>query len=126
SRWLAPSRAQVEQCVSTALESPPAKQWTLESIEDGVQPGAYVAVATHGPAELGHATAFLLNQGALIRALDQPGLVSSAVATFWGSSQRGALVVQLGTDDKQMEAAVAQVRGLLDRWSRQGSAPGQV
>jgi hypothetical protein len=68
-------------------------------------------------------TELLMNRtdGWLARALQQPGLVSTARARALGGSGAAALVIEVRALDGKREQAVAQVRGLLERL-RQGAA----
>jgi hypothetical protein len=125
SHWLAPARAQVTTCPRVEPDPKPAGQWTLETVEEDVSPGAYIAVWAPGSPELGHATAFALNQprGGLFQALDQPNLSSSAQASYFGGGKWGALVVRVAAEGRGLEPAVMQTRALLDRYAQGGMDP---
>jgi hypothetical protein len=64
-----------------------------------------------------HWTEVLMNRtdGWLARALQRPGLVSTARARALGGSGAAALVIEVRALDGKREEAVAQVRGLLER-----------
>lgn len=117
SAWLAPGRSAGQRCTRGVAQPSAPGIWRIESISEATSPRAYVAAWAPGPAQLGHATAYLLNEpgGLLDRALVQEGLVAHAEASFLGGSRFGALLVRVAAEEAQLEAAVAQTRALLAR-----------
>lgn len=118
--WLAPFRDESAVCPKPAPKAPAPGVWTLETIDEEVREGAYLSVWAPGPRELGQATAYLLNRpgGWLDKALTRPGLVSHARAHWFGGGASGGLVLEIGAEPSQLDAAVQQARALLDRLAR--------
>jgi hypothetical protein len=121
--WLAPFRDEGAACPKPSFKAPTGGVWSLETIDQEVREGAYLSVWAPGPRELGQATAFLLNRpgGWLDRALTGPGLVGTARAHWFGGGPSGGLVIELGAEPGQLDAAIQQARALLDRLA-QGAA----
>src|SRR5690606_11370933 len=115
--WLAPFRDDEAACPEPTFRAPTGGVWTLETLDEEVREGAYLAVWLPGPRELGQATAYLLNRpgGWLDTALTKPGLVGSAQAHWFGGGSSGGLVIELGAPPDQLDAAIQQTRALLAR-----------
>ncbi len=126
-RWLRPVRAEQRQCPAVSRTSPRSGVLRIDTSEPGQPPVGYVAVpvpaATADHRREAEWTLWLLNRegGWLEQTLRTPGLASSARAHLVGGRRGAALIVELSATQDQLDQAVAQVRGLLERLA-QGAA----
>lgn len=122
SQWLAPARDHVTRCPELEADPPPPGTWSIETVDENVQPSAFVSVFAPAPTALGRATAFLLNRrgGYLDRAFSDPGLVARAEAHFLGGEKFGGLYLHINADDGQLEPAIQQGRAVLAALAKPG------
>lgn len=119
--WIRPLRDEPRACPERAKLTPRLGEVHVETTADSPV-AAYVAVPLPAGQRLTQphhveALLHLMNRpgGYLERALRGPELASAAEAIVLGGNQASALVVALSTLPEQTDAAVAQVRGLLQR-----------
>ncbi len=126
--WLAPFRADGAVCPAATPIPPSPGLWNLETVDESVREGAYVSVWATGPVEMGRATEFLFNRdgGYLDQALEKPGLVATAEARWFGGGDAGALLIELGADAAQLDAAIMQTRALLERLAAGAATAGDA
>ncbi len=125
-RWIV--RTEQPRACSPAEPAPAAKAGTVPIAVPSPPPLSQallgVPVAPQGSAETGFAELTLAGlsgaDGWLTKALSSPSLSASAQARLVGGTRAAALVVDIRAPESTLDAAVAQVRGLLQRL-RQGS-----
>ncbi len=124
-RWLGPRRRQTTACPTPPPQQPRAGKFTIETNPDGLRARAIVGVAIPASGSGSRAadlrwTTWLLNRrrGWLDRALREPGLATTAQATLLGGEHHAAILIELDSVDDQLDAAVSQVRALLERLAR--------
>ena len=120
-RWLGPLRGEASAGCS-APDRPIPRPGEYRVLTGGEAPvSAYVAVTLPPSAELHRQeaewTVHLLNRdgGWLDQALRLPGLASSARATLLGGPRISAIAIAVRAVDDGRDAAVAQIRALLER-----------
>lgn len=144
SGWLASEREHVTKCTEGALKSAKPGQWTLETLEEHVKTGAYVAVAAPVRPEVGHAFAYHLSSHPELfdpqtttknksAQLSETTVSPSELAArpdvnvaWWGHRAGGALVFDLGATQNDLERRVEQVRIRLDALAQVALTPAQV
>lgn len=126
-RWLRPLRAEQHQCPAVSRARPRSGVLRIDAANPDQTPLGYVAVpvpaTTAAERREAEWTLWLLNRqsGWLDQTLRVPGLTSSAHAHLVGGRRGAALIVELSASKEQIDQAVAQVRGLLQRLA-QGAA----
>jgi hypothetical protein len=123
-RWLGSFRSTPGRCANLAPVAPNPGRINVEPSRDAAAEEATIAVplppSPTGPGREARVVSLALNaQGGLLdRAL--AGLAASARARVLGGSRASALVIELRADPERLDAAVAQLRALLERLGSAG------
>ncbi|HXS16895.1 MAG TPA: hypothetical protein VN764_06890, partial [Polyangiaceae bacterium] len=138
-RWLASERQHPAPCAHAELSPAAPGQWTVETLEENVQPGALIAAHALVRPEVGHALIYHLTQHPELLRPALPGPLSApgpSVATtraalpseppwpgqweahFQGYDAGGVLFIRVTAPDAQLSAQVEQMRISLHRLSQ--------
>jgi hypothetical protein len=137
-RWLASERDHTSPCARAQLHPAPPGQWTVETLEEHVQPGALIAMHAPVRPEVGHALVYHLTQHPEILRPVPPGPSAGGAlpseppwpgqweADFRGYEGGGVLFIRLTAPEAQLSAQVEQMRISLHRLAQTGLSPDSV
>ena len=138
AQWLANEREHIVNCPTPSLKAAAPGQWTLETMEESVNTGAYVGTWAAVRPEVGHAYAhYLTTHPHLLTQFSLPavepdtspnpvGLVQHFDAVWQGNLRGGALFIHVGAAEGQLNQSVEQVRLGLQNLSQVGLNPAEV
>lgn len=137
-RWLASEREHPAPCASAELSPAAPGQWTVETLDEQVQPGAFVAAHAPVRPEVGHALVYHLTTHPEILRPAPPGVPARGAlpseppwpgqweADFRGYDGGGVLFIRVTAPDAQLSAQVEQLRLSLHRLAQTGLSTSSV
>ena len=137
-RWLASERQHPAPCARAELSPAAPGQWTVETLEQHVQPGALIAVHAPVRPEVGHALVYHLTQHPEILRPAPPGAPAQGAlpseppwpsqweAGFQGYEGGGVLFIRVTAPEAHLNAQVEQMRLSLHRLAQTGLSPSSV
>lgn len=127
-RWLASQREHISPCREAKLSPAPPGQWTVETLEEHIQPGAFIGAFAPVRPEVGRAFEYHLSQHPEL--FQSPG-VSDTWPSDWqirwdGNTAGGVLWIHLTAPPDRVAAQVEKVRLGLHRLAQSGLSAGSV